>query len=224
MIQCLKQDLQAVLKRDPAARNSLEVILCYSGFHAVVIHRVAHVLYKRKLVLLSRMLASFNRFLTGVEIHPAARVGKGLFLDHGMGIVIGETTEIGENVTIFQGATLGGTGKETGKRHPTIGNHVMISSGAKILGPFKVGDYVKIGAGSVVLNEVPPFSTVVGIPGRVVKKQNEIKAEPDMDQVRMPDPVQEQIQKLNQRIMQLENKLADLEEKRTNSASAVQLI
>ena len=151
MFEIIKADIRAVLERDPAARNVLEVILCYSGFHAILMHRAAHWLYRHRLKLLARMLSQFNRFLTGVEIHPAAKIGKGIFIDHGMGVVIGETTEIGDNVTIYQGATLGGTGKETGKRHPTIGNNVIISARAMILGPFRVGDYAKIGAGSVEL-------------------------------------------------------------------------
>lgn len=154
MFNRIRKDIQAVLDRDPAARNKLEVILCYSGFHAVILHRLAHWFYNRGLRLTARLISQFSRFITGIEIHPAAKIGEGLFIDHGMGVVIGETAEIGNNVTIYQGATLGGTGKETGKRHPTIGNNVVISSGAKILGPFKVGDNSKIGANAVVLREV----------------------------------------------------------------------
>lgn len=165
----VKKDIQAILQRDPAARNMWEVILCYPGFHAIVLHRVAHGLHRRNFKLLARVVSNFNRFLTGVEIHPNAKIGEGCFIDHGMGIVIGETAELGNNVTIYQNATLGGTGKEVGKRHPTIGNNVIISAGAKILGPFTVEDNSKIGAGAVVLKEVPSNSTVVGVPGRVVK-------------------------------------------------------
>lgn len=165
-----RSDIRAVLERDPAARNSLEVMLCYPGFHALRGHRAAHWLYTHGFKLPARLLSEWTRFFTGIEIHPGAVIGKGCFIDHGMGVVIGETTEIGDYCTIYQGATLGGTGKETGKRHPSIGDHVTISAGAKVLGPFKVGDHSKVGAGAVVLKEVPPGSTVVGVPGRVVKK------------------------------------------------------
>ncbi|MGI6538381.1 MAG: serine O-acetyltransferase [Caldicoprobacterales bacterium] len=215
MFEIIKADIRAVLERDPAARNVLEVILCYSGFHAILMHRAAHWLYRHRLKLLARMLSQFNRFLTGVEIHPAAKIGKGIFIDHGMGVVIGETTEIGDNVTIYQGATLGGTGKETGKRHPTIGNNVIISAGAMILGPFRVGDYAKIGAGSVVLKEVPPNSTVVGVPGRVVKKDNKRVKEKegclDFDHTAMPDPVNDAFRRLTICLLDLEKKVQELE-------------
>jgi serine O-acetyltransferase len=169
MFKRYKNDIQCILDRDPAARNALEVMLCYPGFKAVRNHRCAHSLHKHGFKLLARLLSHLCRFFTGVEIHPAATIGERLFIDHGMGVVIGETTVIGDNVTIYQGVTLGGTGKETGKRHPTIGNNVTIASGARVLGPFTVGDHAKIGAGAVVLKEVPPYATVVGIPGRVVK-------------------------------------------------------
>ncbi len=215
MIKPLKNDIRAVLSRDPAARNALEVVLCYPGFHAVVMHRCAHFLYKKGFKLLARIISQFNRFFTGIEIHPGAVIGEGLFIDHGMGVVIGETTEIGNNVTIYQGATLGGTGKETGKRHPTIGNNVVISSGAKILGPFKVGDNSKIGAGAVVLKEVPPNCTVVGVPGRIVKKDDRpVKMDledVDLDQVRLPDPVTEDIKQLLQRVGELEKRIEKME-------------
>lgn len=169
MFKKLRSDIRCILDRDPAARNAFEVMLFYPGFHAVRWHRTAHFLHRHKLKLLARAISQISRFFTGIEIHPGAKIGKRLFIDHGMGVVIGETAEIGNDVTIYQGATLGGTGKDTGKRHPTIGNNVMISSGAKILGPFTVGDYAKIGAGAVVLREVPPYATVVGVPGRVIK-------------------------------------------------------
>ncbi|MGI6152046.1 MAG: serine O-acetyltransferase [Christensenellales bacterium] len=170
MFKTIRRSIQVVLARDPAARNALEVILCYPGFWALLIHRVSHWLYNHRCKLLARMISQFMRFLTGIEIHPGAKIGEGVFIDHGMGVVIGETAVVGDNVTIYQGATLGGTGKDVGKRHPTIENDVVISSGAKVLGPFTVGAYSKIGAGAVVLREVPPGSTVVGIPGRVVKR------------------------------------------------------
>ena len=200
MFNRIRKDIQAVLDRDPAARNKLEVILCYSGFHAVILHRLAHWFYNRGLRLTARLISQFSRFITGIEIHPAAKIGEGLFIDHGMGVVIGETAEIGNNVTIYQGATLGGTGKETGKRHPTIGNNVVISSGAKILGPFKVGDNSKIGANAAVLREVEPNCTVVGVPGKIVRKDNKrvasVRDEIDLDQVRLPDPITDQIKEI----------------------------
>jgi serine O-acetyltransferase len=220
MFKRIRKDIQAILDRDPAARNKLEVILCYSGFHAILMHRIAHWFYGKGLKIIARLISQFNRFITGIEIHPAAKIGEGLFIDHGMGVVIGETTEIGDNVTIYQGATLGGTGKETGKRHPTIGNNVVISSGAKVLGPFKVGDNSKIGANAVVLREVEPNCTVVGVPGRIVKKDNKrvdsAQDEIDLDQVRLPDPVAEQMKEVINRISMLENMIKELEGKRKN--------
>ncbi|MBQ7476130.1 MAG: serine O-acetyltransferase [Selenomonadaceae bacterium] len=164
----LKKDIRVVFERDPAAKSTLEVILCYSGLHAIWLHRISHALFKRGWIVSARLVSNFCRLLTGIEIHPGATIGDGLFIDHGTGIVIGETAEIGKNVTLYQGVTLGGTGKEKGKRHPTIGNNVVVATGAKVLGSFKVGDHAKIGAGSVVLKEVPPYATVVGIPGRIV--------------------------------------------------------
>jgi serine O-acetyltransferase len=211
----LKEDLKAILDRDPAARNILEAILCYPGFHAITLHRIAHKLYSLKFKLLARTISMINRFVTGIEIHPGAKIGKGVFIDHGIGVVIGETAEIGNNVTIYQGATIGGTGKETGKRHPTIGNNVVISSGAKVLGPFKVGANSKIGAGAVVLKEVPDNSTVVGVPGRIVKtesKKNHIyeKISVDLDQVSLPDPISDQFKSFEERLQKLEEKIDDL--------------
>ena len=164
----IRKDIRVVFERDPAAKSILEVVLCYSGLHAIWLHRLSHFLFERGWIVSARLVSNFCRFLTGIEIHPGAKIGEGLFIDHGTGIVIGETAEIGKNVTLYQGVTLGGTGKEKGKRHPTIGNNVVIATGAKVLGSFKVGDHAKIGAGSVVLKEVPPHATVVGIPGRVV--------------------------------------------------------
>ncbi|MBR1579732.1 MAG: serine O-acetyltransferase [Selenomonadaceae bacterium] len=164
----LKKDIRVIFERDPAAKSTLEVLLCYSGLHAIWFHRLSHALFIRGWIVSARLVSNFGRFLTGIEIHPGATIGEGLFIDHGTGVVIGETAEIGKNVTLYQGVTLGGTGKEKGKRHPTIGNNVVVASGAKVLGSFKVGDHAKIGAGSVVLKEVPPYATVVGIPGRIV--------------------------------------------------------
>ena len=169
MFQTLKSDIQAVLKRDPAAKSALEVLLCYPGFRAVRMHRRANFFYRHGMNLFARITSEWCRFATGIDIHPGATIGKRLFIDHGVGVVIGETAVIGDDVTIYQGATLGGTGKHTGKRHPTVGDHVTISAGAKVLGPLKVGDHAKIGAGAVVLRDVPPFSTVVGVPGHVVR-------------------------------------------------------
>ena len=164
----LRKDIRVIFERDPAAKSTLEVLLCYSGLHAIWLHRISHALFVRGWIVLARLVSNFGRFLTGIEIHPGATIGEGLFIDHGTGVVIGETAEVGNNVTLYQGVTLGGTGKERGKRHPTIGNNVVVASGAKVLGSFKVGDHAKIGAGSVVLKEVPPYATVVGIPGRIV--------------------------------------------------------
>ncbi len=208
MFKNLREDIKAILDRDPAARNTLEVLINYPGLHAVISHRIAHWFYNKKLFFIARLISQINRFFTGIEVHPGAKVGKRLFIDHGMGVVIGETTEIGDDVTIYQGATLGGTGKEIGKRHPTIGNNVVISSGAKILGPFTVGDNSKIGAGSVVLNEVPPNCTVVGIPGVVVVKDNRkvasLKKDVDLDQVHLPDPIGQELDCLRRRVKELE--------------------
>lgn len=171
MFSTMKEDIKCILDRDPAARNALEVMICYSGYQAIRAHRRANVLWRHGFKFLARLYSNWSRFWTGIEIHPGATIGKRLFIDHGTGVVIGETTEIGNDCTIYQGVTLGGTGKDMGKRHPTLGNNVMVSSGAKVLGPFTVGDNVKIGAGSVVLKEVPSHCTVVGIPGRVVKRR-----------------------------------------------------
>ncbi|MEG6512629.1 serine O-acetyltransferase [Desulforamulus ruminis] len=208
----IKREIHAVFERDPAAKSVIEVVLCYPGLHAILFHRVAHALYKKKFFVTARFLSQISRWLTGIEIHPGAKIGEGLFIDHGSGVVIGETAEIGDNVTIYQGVTLGGTGKEKGKRHPTIGNNVVISSGAKVLGSFQVGENVKIGAGSVVLKPVPPNCTVVGVPGRIVIRDGQ-KVSPvqDLRHDQLPDPIadmlaqmQNTIEKLEQRVKQLE--------------------
>ncbi|MBI9014438.1 MAG: serine O-acetyltransferase [Clostridiales bacterium] len=202
--------LASILRRDPAARNRLEILLCYPGVHAVLAHRVNHFLYEVGLKVVARLGSQLMRILTGIEIHPGAVVGRRLLIDHGMGVVIGETAIIGDDVTIYQGVTLGGTGKDCGKRHPTIGNCVMIASGAKILGPFKIGDHSKIGAGSVVLKEVPDHCTVVGVPGRIVK-QNYEKVDNeklyDMDQIHLPNPVEREFEMLRNRLEALEDKI-----------------
>jgi serine O-acetyltransferase len=204
-------DIKAAKRRDPAARNGFEVLICYPGVWAQMFHRLAHFLYRHHLKLIARIISQFARFVTGIEIHPGAVIGKRCFIDHGMAVVIGETTEIGDDVTIYQGVTLGGTGKDIGKRHPTIGDRVIISTGAKVLGPFTVGSDSKIGAGSVVLEEIPPNSTVVGVPGRVVRK-NLHKSE-EMNQIDLPDPVQAELEKLHRKIAKLEAKLKEFEDR-----------
>lgn len=218
MFKQMKADIKAVFDRDPAARNTLEVVLCYPGLHAVWAHRISHSLFVNGFVVLARLVSHLARFLTGIEIHPGAKIGPGFFIDHGMGTVIGETTEIGRNVTVYQGVTLGGTGKEKGKRHPTIGDNVVVATGAKILGSFTVGHDSKIGAGSVVLSEVPPHSTVVGIPGRVVyrfgQKVDACDDALDPDNLahnNLPDPVEEMLRCLQQHINRLDEKVSRME-------------
>jgi len=209
----INEDIKAVLNRDPAARNGFEVLLCYPGIWALILHKPAHWLYLNNLKLIARLISQWARFFTGIEIHPGATIGQRCFIDHGMAVVIGETAEIGNDVTIYQAVTLGGTGKDTGKRHPTIGNNVVISSGAKVLGPFKVGDHSKIGAGAVVLEEVPPNCTVVGIPGKIVRRGN--KKMEDLNQTDMPDPIAVELECLRRRIVMLENKLREVDAKET---------
>lgn len=201
----VKEDINTVLKMDPAARTRMEVLLCYPGIWALIWHRPANWCYNHNLKLIGRIISQRSRRKTGIEIHPGAKIGKRCFIDHGMAVIIGETTEIGNDVTIYQGVTLGGTGKDKGKRHPTIGNRVVISSGAKVLGPFKIGDDVKIGAGAVVLKEIPPGCTVVGVPGKIVKRKGEYKD--DLNQVDLPDPISVELECLRRRIVILENKL-----------------
>lgn len=206
MLKQVLEDAKAIAQRDPAAKSVLEVVLLYPGFHAVVAHRVAHWLYKRKRFFIARWISQVSRFVTGIEIHPGAVIGKGLFIDHGMGIVIGETAEIGDNCTIYHGVTLGGTGKHTGKRHPTIGSNVLIGAGAKILGPFCVGDNAMIGAGSVVLEEVESNTTVAGPKARAVKKAGK-KVFPSMelDQIHIPDPMAQELCRFKARLDSLES-------------------
>lgn len=212
MFKRMREDIRAIKERDPAARNSIEIFFLYSGLHAIWWHRFAHFFYKHHLRGTARWISQCARFWTGIEIHPGATIGHGLFIDHGMGVVIGETTEIGDNVTIYQGVTLGGTGKDVGKRHPTIGNNVMIGSGAKVLGPFKVGDNSKIAANAVVLNEVPPNSTCVGVPARIVKINDQRVCE-QLDQVHIPDPVSQELCRLSAKLEKLEKKLAEQDRK-----------
>lgn len=207
----INEDIDAVINRDPAARNRLEVLLCYPGIWALILHKPTHWLYLHNLKLIARLISQWARFFTGIEIHPGATIGRRCFIDHGMAVVIGETAEIGDDVTIYQAVTLGGTGKDTGKRHPTIGNNVVIASGAKVLGPFKVGDNSKIGAGSVVLEEVPQNSTVVGIPGKIVRRGG-TRTE-DLNQTDLPDPVAVEMECLRRRIVMLENRLRGMDAK-----------
>ena len=214
IISVIKEDIRSIQERDPAARSGFEIMLTYSGVHAVIMYRISHKLYTCGFKTLARAVSQFARFLTGIEIHPGAKIGKGLFIDHGMGVVIGETTEIGDNCLLYQGVTLGGTGKEHGKRHPTIGDNVMISAGAKILGSFTIGENSKIGAGSVVLEEVPPNCTVVGVPGRVVKRNNQKLIREDMNQVDLPDPVMESLAELRKENEQLHAQLEELKKKK----------
>jgi serine O-acetyltransferase len=211
MFETLKNDVDVVLERDPAARNRIEVMLTYSGVHAIWSHRLAHWLWKKRLFFLGRFLSQVSRFFTGIEIHPGAEIGQRLFIDHGMGVVIGETCEIGNCVTIFQGVTLGGTGKEKGKRHPTLEDHVLVASGAKVLGSMRIGKNSRIGAGSVVLKEVPPNSTVVGIPGRIVV-QDGVKIGDDLDHINLPDPVADKFRQLENDMIRLKRELKELKQ------------
>ena len=233
----IKKDIRVIFERDPAARSVIEVVCCYSGLHAIWLHRISHKLYLKGWVLIPRMISNLGRFLTGIEIHPGATIGEGLFIDHGTGIVIGETAELVRNVTLYQGVTLGGTGKEKGKRHPTIGNNVVVASGAKVLGSFTVGDHAKIGAGSVVLKAVPAYATVVGIPGRVVVMHGKRVGEPvytdemmklldtdidsaemveeqdvDLNHDELPDPVRDLMLEMSQRLETMEKRVKELEQ------------
>ena len=207
MLTTLKNDLNAVFDRDPAATSPIVVVLTYAGFHALLAYRLAHWLWGHSVPFLPRAISQFARWLTGVEIHPAATIGTGFFIDHGMGVVIGETAEIGDHVTLFQGVTLGGTGKERGKRHPTLGSHVVVGAGAKILGGIKIGDNVKIGANSVVLKSVPANSTVIGVPARLIKTHGERLPEATMDHTNIADPIIERFEALEREIIELRKRL-----------------
>lgn len=233
-LERIRKDIRVIFERDPAAKSILEVLFCYSGLHAIWLHRISHCLYNHGWIVSARIISTFGRFLTGIEIHPGATIGDGLFIDHGTGIVIGETAELGTNVTLYQGVTLGGTGKEKGKRHPTIGNNVVVASGAKVLGSFKVGDHAKIGAGSVVLKEVPPYATVVGIPGRIVVlhgqrihdedvNDEELFEEMDVDLNHdvLPDPERDMIEVALRQIQRLEKRVRDLEKQLELAKAAV---
>ena len=208
----IAQDLQAVFERDPAATSRLEVFFTYSGFHALLAYRISHWLWNRKVPFFPRLISQITRWLTGVEIHPGATIGTGFFIDHGMGVVIGETTEVGDYVTLFQGVTLGGTGKERGKRHPTLGSHVVVGAGAKVLGGIRIGDNVKVGANAVVLRSVPANSTVVGNPGRIVKSDGERLPEATMDHTNIPDPIAERFDAMEQELIALRKKVERTEQ------------
>ncbi len=213
LIASIRNDSRTVFEHDPAAISTIEILLAYPGFHARQFHRLAHTLFRWHIPVLPRLVSHLSRFLTGIEIHPGAEIGEGLFIDHGMGVVIGETSEIGDNVTIYQGVTLGGTSHKRAKRHPTLGNNVVVGVGAKLIGDITIGDNSKVGAGSVVVTSVPANATVVGVPGRVVSIRN-----PDSDTVeRLPDPVGEKIDSLERRVAKLEQHLAMEEEKKDES-------
>lgn len=205
MFDQLREDISTVRARDPAARSALEIFFLYPGFKAVRLHRKAYFFYTHKMYFFARWISQYASRKTGIEIHPAATIGKRFFIDHGTGVVIGETTEIGDDVTLYQGVTLGGTGKDTGKRHPTIGNNVMVGSGAKVLGPLVIGDNSRIAAGAVVLHDIPANSTAVGVPARVVKKDG-VRVD-DLDQINIPDPVAQEISRLETEIINLKSQL-----------------
>jgi len=206
MFRAIREQFETIFREDPAAKSALEIVLCYPGFHAILAHRLAHQLYLWKIPLLPRFISQISRFFTGIEIHPGATIGRRFFIDHGSGVVIGETSEIGDDVLLYQGVTLGGTGNERGKRHPTIGNSVVIGSGAKVLGNIRIGDNVKIGAGSVVVHAVPDNSTVVGVPGRVVR----VRPEGPLEHGRLPDPEGQAIDDLARRVAELEGMVRQL--------------
>ena len=207
LITSIRKDIKAVFEHDPAAVSTLEVLLAYPGFQARQYHRLAHTLFRWRIPLLPRLISNISRFLTGIEIHPGAKIGEGFFIDHGMGVVIGETSEIGDNVTLYQGVTLGGTSHQRTKRHPTLGNNVVVGVGAQLIGAITIGDNTKVGAGSVVVTSVPANATVVGVPGRVVALRN-----PDTDTVeKLPDPIGEKLEGLERRIAELEQRLAIIE-------------
>ncbi len=211
MLKQLKEDIKTIFERDPAAKSYFEVILCYPGLHAVICHRVAHWFHGRRVFLLARLLSQLSRFFTGIEIHPGAVIGRRMFIDHGSGIVIGETAEVGDDVTLYQGVTLGGTGKDKGKRHPTIGHNVTIGSGAKILGPITIGHNAKIGAGAVVVRCIPSNSTAVGVPAHIVKTAGTDDTYIDLNHTDIPDPLEDEIKGLEKRIKELEDRLGEIE-------------
>ncbi len=217
MFRTIREQIDTIFREDPAAKSILEIFFCYPGFHAILLHRLAHKLYRMGLSFPARAISQLSRTLTGIEIHPGAKIGRRFFIDHGMGVVIGETAEIGDDVLLYQGVTLGGTGKEKGKRHPTLGDHVVVGTGAKVLGNIRIGDHVKIGAGSVVVHPVPDHSTVVGIPGRVVRVRGE-SPEDQLEHGRLPDPEGQAIEELTRRLDQLEQRMQALLAEKVNSS------
>lgn len=208
MFAAIREQFETIFREDPAAKSRLEIVLCYPGFHAILLHRFAHRLWEANIPIFPRFISQVNRFFTGIEIHPGATIGRRFFIDHGMGVVIGETAEIGDDVLLYQGVTLGGTGNEQGKRHPTIGNNVVIGTGAKVLGSIRIGSHVKIGAGSVVVRPVPDYSTVVGIPGRVVRMRSIPSGV--LDHGQLPDPEGQEINELKERVAELEEQVKQL--------------
>ena len=212
----VKEIVKTVRERDPAARSTAEVLLLYSGVHAILLHRVAHKLHQNEHYFAARAVSQLGRKLTGIEIHPGATIGKGFFIDHGMGVVIGETAEIGDNCTIYQGVTLGGTGKDVGKRHPTLHDNVMVGAGAKVLGPVEIGSNTKIAANAVVLRAVPENSTAVGIPAKVVKRDG-VRVQVDLDQVHIPDPVAQELNRLNEKLNEVSKALEELQAKKSST-------
>lgn len=215
----VEDDISSVLQRDPAAKSKIEVLLLYSGVHALLAYRVSHKLYVSKHYFSARLVSQIARSITGIEIHPGAKIGKGLFIDHGMGVVIGETTEIGDNCTIYQGVTLGGTGKDTGKRHPTLGDNVMVGSGAKVLGPVNLGSNTKIASGAVVLRDIPENSTAVGMPAKVVRQSGKkVTDANDLDQIHIPDPVSKELDSLKRKISECEERIKELEGEKNGDA------
>lgn len=215
MFKRLKEDIEVIFEQDPAARSYLEVILTYSGLHSIWAHRLAHWFFKRKLFFIARVISQVSRFFTGIEIHPGAKIGRRFFIDHGMGIVIGETCEIGDNVTVYQGVTLGGTGKEKGKRHPTVKDNALIATGAKVLGSITIGENSKIGAGAVVLSDVPDNSTVVGMKAKVVVRDG-VKIKKDLNHTDLPDPIADRFKELGEEIERLKKEVDDLQKERVS--------
>lgn len=218
-VSLIRDDIESIRRRDPAAKSNIEVLALYSGMHAVLAYRVAHKLYLTDHFLTARAISQLARWITGIEIHPGATIGKGLFIDHGMGVVIGETTVIGDDCTIYQGVTLGGTGKDTGKRHPTLGNNIMVGAGAKVLGPLNIGDYSKVAAGAVVLSSIPEHSTAVGVPAKVVRQRGE-RVDEDVDQIHIPDPTSRQICELEVKLSRLQRELDGLKRDKNVSCEA----
>ena len=207
MFRTIREQIDTIFREDPAAKSAVEIVLCYPGFHAILAHRLAHKLYRWRVPLVPRVISQISRFFTGIEIHPGARIGRRFFIDHGMGVVIGETAEIGDDGLLYQGVTLGGTGNETGKRHPTLGDHVVVGTGAKVLGNIKIGDHVRIGAGSVVVHPVPDHCTVVGVPGHVVRMRN---GDGVLEHGKLPDPEAQALEELNHRVAELEGMLRQI--------------